>query len=81
MSSKCKSCGAPIVWATSAKTGKAMPIDVQPSGTGNIVLQVNADPREPPQAIVLAAGADGWMEPERFVSHHSTCPQGKAWKR
>ena len=28
MSDQCRSCGAPIVWATSAKTGKAMPLDV-----------------------------------------------------
>lgn len=28
--STCSSCGAPIVWAKSAKTGKAMPLDAKP---------------------------------------------------
>src|SRR5205823_2428088 len=35
---KCRSCSAEILWAITALARKAMPIDVEPSPTGNLVL-------------------------------------------
>lgn len=76
---KCRSCEAEIIWATTAK-GKAMPVDAEPCPDGNVGLQPNADPREPPHAHMLTANAhrhmpDG-MHPAGFTrhkSHFATC--------
>lgn len=71
---RCATCGAAIEFATSAATGKTMPLDAEPVATGNIVLREG-------KAVVLkktdpAPPAD---EP-RFVSHYTTCKQAAAWR-
>ncbi len=34
----CRSCNADIIWATSAQTGKPMPLDAKPVADGNMVM-------------------------------------------
>jgi len=71
----CKSCGALIVWATS-DTGKAMPVDVEPSEGGTIVLH-GTDPN--PIFRVLRKGEKyaGML----YRSHFSTCPNAARHRR
>lgn len=65
---RCSSCNAPIEWATSAATGKAMPIDAEPVDDGNIVLRDG-------QAVVLGRWGGDDLPPgtPRFKSHFATC--------
>lgn len=77
----CRSCEAPIVWATT-EGGKAMPVDSALTDGGNVALiapRTNV-PGEPIIAMVLDQDAlfdDG----PRHVSHFVTCPQAAGWRR
>jgi hypothetical protein len=63
----CRSCGAPIEWATVAASGKAMPFD-RP-----IVLQPRLALDDPLEV--------GRVDMERTTSHFATCPQRDQWRR
>lgn len=72
MTAKCKSCGAPIMWATSARTGKAMPIDAEPTPNGNVCLVAGqARPYTPD---------DAKLHRDRYTSHFATCPDAPTWR-
>lgn len=73
---KCQTCQAPIEWAKSAATGKAMPLDAEPVPDGNIVINSRGE------AVVLKKGEEAKLLPEtpRFRSHYSTCKQADAWR-
>lgn len=76
--STCRSCKAPIVWAVTEKTGKAIPVDAEATPDGNIVLTAGAGS---PVAHVLTAD-DGPVDPEaRFRSHFATCPNASTHRK
>jgi len=68
----CRSCGARIIWAITAATGRSMPVDADPVEHGNVVLE-SVDGK--PLAFVGQAG-----EP-RYVSHFVSCPEANRWRR
>jgi hypothetical protein len=69
--SRCRSCNALITWCVTA-AGVRMPVDAEPSPGGNVVVSGTL-------ARVLRKGevAEGPL----YRSHHSTCPQGRQWRR
>ena len=69
----CRSCGAAIVWAHTAK-GKAMPLDAKPRADGNVVLEDGVATVLGPLELLAAKGP-------RYMPHHATCPQGKDWRQ
>ena len=73
----CRTCGAPIIWALTAKSNKWIPLDADPVKDGNIVLTP-----ERQTAVYLQTG---WDRPpsdmKRYRSHFSTCPDAKGWRR
>lgn len=76
MSDLCSACGARILWARSASTGRAMPLDPMPSERGNITLAQG--PRGETIARVVPR-ADGG--PGLYVSHFATCPEAARFRR
>jgi hypothetical protein len=63
----CRSCKAPIIWATSVK-GKPIPLDYEPTSGGNLVL-VDGVARSPQL---------GDEEPFlQYISHFATCPDAE----
>ena len=83
--SACRSCGAQIVWART-KRGKPMPVDAQPDRDGTIALVEDARSGELTAHVVgkptPMAFVDGvWVEPRRYTSHFSTCPDADAFRR
>jgi len=68
---KCRSCGAPIVWAVSAR-GKRMPFNAEPTAAGTWHLEETA-PGE-----VRAAHGPG---PDGHVSHFATCPNARQHRK
>lgn len=63
----CRSCQASVFWRRNIATGKAIPIDRQPSAEGNVVL-VGED-----QCRFLKKGEDAQVT--TYTSHFATCPE------
>lgn len=76
--SKCRSCGASIIWLPT-ESGKKMPCDAKPipyteDPAGNLTL-VTSDGR------VVRAKADATSDFVGYVSHFATCPDANKWRR
>ena len=73
---RCSSCNAPLEWATSAATGKTMPIDAEPSSDGNVIVRDG-------QAVVLNREQLAVLPKDapRFKSHFATCPLAARHRR
>ena len=78
--SKCKSCGAEIIWIKT-KTGKAMPCDAQkityknigPTGKGMILVT--------PDGRIARGEFDPTSDVYGYVSHFATCPAAAAHRK
>ncbi len=72
--SKCRSCGAEIVWAKHEGTGKIAPLDEPPNPAGNVILFRDYRSRDPVYRIdTLPGGESG-----RTTNHFATCPDAEA---
>ena len=76
--SKCKSCGAEIIWLPTA-SGKSMPCDAKPvpykeDPAGNLTLLTN-------DGRVVKAKADMSSDKMGYTSHFATCPDANSWRR
>jgi hypothetical protein len=69
--SRCNSCQAAIIWATTAK-GKAMPLDVEPSASGNIELRSGIAHFVTPDQSALGP---------RYISHFATCVNARQHRK
>lgn len=69
---KCRSCEAEILWVTT-RTGKSMPLDVEPSPKGNMVLVAGK--------TWVATDEDRRLKRPTFTSHFATCPEADQWRR
>jgi hypothetical protein len=67
----CSSCGAAIIWTTT-KLGRPMPVDAEPTPTGNIVLVDGGGGA--PKAIYKRPEEIAALSCERYISHFATCP-------
>lgn len=77
---RCRSCGAPIIWAISPKTGRPMPVDIEPTAGANVELTPHTVRPGDWHARVVAP-AHTFGRTDLRMAHHATCPQGKQWKR
>jgi hypothetical protein len=73
---KCRSCGAPIYWGRT-EAGKAMPVDVEPTPDGNVIL---FDRRGSVVALVLRRGEKAPPGAKLRKAHHATCPHAADWR-
>jgi hypothetical protein len=60
----CSSCGKPIIWAKT-ESGKAMPLDPDPSASGNLILI---------GGVVKHVGRQ-FTGCSKYTSHFATCAQ------
>lgn len=74
MSAQCKSCGADIIWAKNANTGKVMPLDAQENRDGNCVLLLDGTFKVD-NSIRYIPGQ------RRHKSHFATCPNAPKHRR
>ena len=68
----CRSCSAPIFWATTAK-GKAIPLDVEPRADGNIEVRARVAHYVTPDLNAVGT--------RRYVSHFATCAQAAQFRK
>jgi len=80
--STCRSCGAVVVWAVTPR-GKQMPVDVEPSPVGNLILVAPELQTDPPRVLMLHTDSErAEVEPGQLrTSHFATCPNGPAHRR
>lgn len=76
--SKCKSCGADIIWLPT-EGGKNMPCDAKPipyteDPAGNLTLVTN-------DGRVVKARADLNSDNVGYTSHFATCPDANKWRK
>lgn len=74
---RCRSCGAVLIWAVT-DSGRRMPLDFDPVPNGNLVLSRD---RDSPRAIVLSPGQQPHVSVPRYISHFSSCPHAKRFRR
>jgi hypothetical protein len=75
---RCRSCGAPVIWAVSAY-GRKLPVDAHPAEAGQWWLTTD-DPR----ATVPNFRRVDLYTPAaapRYTSHFATCPQADKWRK
>lgn len=66
--SKCRSCGAAILWLRSAATGTLMPLDAEPFEGGNIAIVDG-------KAVVFNGSLfETMVDGPRYRSHFTSCP-------
>lgn len=75
----CSSCAALIVWAVTASTGRAMPVDAAPADDGNVKL--TARDGQPPLAVVVGNPAKMFGVRWKYRSHFATCPNAAKHRR
>lgn len=72
---KCKACGATVLWCVTER-GSKMPLAAAPVPAGKFHLQ------SLPDGTKRALWVNGWDHPEqRFDSHFSSCPKADAFRK
>lgn len=74
---KCRSCGAPVVWAKHFTTGKSSPIDPEPVDGGNVALWPDDETGDAVYSIPKKGALSGPLR----TSHFATCPDAGRWRR
>lgn len=80
--SKCRSCGAAIVWCLAHTTGKLMPLDAAPDPNGNVLLKEDGTYK----VLSLSMFDDqDWLRHKghwvRHKSHFATCEHSGDWRK
>jgi hypothetical protein len=70
--SRCRSCGAEIVWAMHEFTRRRMPLDAEPIEAGNVALE---------DGVARVLRPNSPYQGPRYVSHFATCPNAKEHRR
>lgn len=79
MSTRCRSCGDPVIWLKNTRTGKRAPIDAEPDPAGNIVTFPDdgtytvLGPSERAEATAEGVALR--------TNHFATCPQAGQWHK
>lgn len=77
---ECESCAAPIVWAKTDR-GERMPVDADPSPTGNVLL-TGAPPHRLAGVLNQNQAAGARDAGQRLhLSHFASCPMAGAHRR
>jgi hypothetical protein len=74
----CRSCSRPIVWASHERTLNAMPVDVEPTGDGNLALTLT-DRGTLTCRVVKPELAYGRTDLHK--SHFASCPNAGKHRR
>lgn len=73
---RCRACQAPIVWAQTSSSGRAMPVDAEPSPDGTFALVHTTKGKW----IAVHVGKPVQNE-ERHTSHFAKCPAAASFRK
>jgi hypothetical protein len=71
LNAKCRSCGAPIIWAKT-KNDKTIPLDATPTADGNLLLV---------DGVARAPEVTDDVPFLQYKSHFATCPDAESFRR
>lgn len=74
---QCKWCKAAIFWASTEKTGRAMPIDLEPVANGNLVVSLSTTSH----FVARYLKKNEATTDRRYVSHFATCPAAAKFRK
>lgn len=74
--SKCRSCGAEMMWARAENSGKRIPLDAEPTPTGNVILCGYGE-----DVVCRYLKKDEPHDGNRYTSHFASCPQAQQWRK
>jgi hypothetical protein len=75
---KCRSCGAPMIWAVMASTKRRMPLDAEPHPDGTIEIQPDGTYGVLKGDVLAEARAAG---AKLYRSHFASCKQSREWRK
>lgn len=78
----CRSCRSPIRWGRDANTQNLMPLDAEPSPSGNVSMYV--DNAGEAHIVVLNRSKAKAMRDsgqELYLSHFGSCPHADRWRK
>ena len=78
--SRCRSCGAEILWVRTER-GNKMPLDAKPVPGDGRNLFVLRDRNSPEGPLAIAAWGLNPYEDPHYVSHFATCPNAAQHRR
>lgn len=73
---ECESCHAPVIWTVTANA-KRMPVDFEPSSTGDVALR----PGSPAPIATVLSVTKQFGRTDLRTSHFSSCPDAKSWRK
>lgn len=76
MSATCRTCHAPVLWVVNERTGKRMPLDLEPETVMSGTRFVLAGERRGVPVARVATGIEGGRR-----SHFATCPDADSHRR
>ena len=72
---KCRSCGAPIIWAVNDRTKKRAPIDAEPVEDGPVYFTHDpGDGGDPEYRVLTKAERAPGVPGPLYTNHFQTCP-------
>lgn len=74
--STCDSCGDPIIWAVT-EAGKRMPVDVEPTETGNLILSGQGQIL----TVTVVSKTGRYPGQKLNTSHFATCKHAKRHRK
>jgi len=78
---QCRSCKAPIIWATTTN-GKRMTINAAPVDAGNIRLVYRRGDNTPIAHVVAKAERVNYGTDQAwYTSHFASCPDADTWRK
>lgn len=82
----CRSCGAPLRWAVSIKTGGRMPLDVAPRDDGNVLIdglgRAHVYGTHDDAVAARDEATDEYLQgSSTYIAHFATCPRADAHRR
>jgi hypothetical protein len=77
----CISCERPILWVRAARSGRPIPLDRQPVDDGTVRIARGGKAHVFRDAGAAREAGHKGLYPERYRSHHSTCPKASAHRR
>ncbi len=78
---KCRACGAKVIYAVYAATGRKMPLDAEPGPGGTLRVVTTGGPSYTERKAYYVSKPDREGREDLYKSHFETCPEAAKFRR